>query len=57
MRINDDGRLLIGAAGTRPGRLRIVSLRPKLVLGKVDLPLKGEHLGYRTSSIECEINK
>ena len=54
VRINDDGRLLIGAAGTRPGRLRIVSLRPKLVLGKVDLPLKGEHLGYRTSSIEID---
>jgi len=27
LRINDDGRLLIGA-GANPGRLRIISLRP-----------------------------
>ena len=54
VRVNDDGRLLIGAGGTRPGRMRIVSLRPKLVLGKVDLPLKGERLGYRTTGIEID---
>jgi len=54
LRINDEGRLLIGAAGAGPGRLRIVRLRPSLVLGKLDLPLKGERLGYRTSSIEID---
>jgi len=53
LRINDDGRLLIGA-GARPGRMRIVSLRPKLVLGKVDLPLKGERLVYRSTDIEID---
>jgi autotransporter translocation and assembly factor TamB len=54
VRLNDEGRLLIGAAGTRPGRLRIVSLRPNVVLGKVELPLKGERLGYRTSGMELD---
>jgi autotransporter translocation and assembly factor TamB len=54
IRINDDGRLLIGAAGVRPGRMHIVSLRPKLVLGKVDLPLEGERLVYRSPSLEID---
>jgi autotransporter translocation and assembly factor TamB len=54
IRINDDGRLLIGAAGTRPGRMHIVSLRPKLVLGKVDLPLEGERLVYRSPGLEID---
>jgi autotransporter translocation and assembly factor TamB len=54
VRINDDGWLLIGAAGTSPGRVRIISLRPKLVLGKVDLPLKGERLVYRSPSLEID---
>ncbi len=54
VRINDDGRMLIGAAGTSPGRVRIVSLRPKLVLGKVDLPLKGERLVYRSPGLEID---
>jgi autotransporter translocation and assembly factor TamB len=54
VRINNEGQLLIGAAGSRPGRLRIVSLRPKLVLGKVELPLKGERLGYRSSGIQID---
>ena len=53
LRINDDGRLLIGA-GANPGRLRVISLRPKLVLGKVSLPLKGERLGYRSTSVEID---
>jgi hypothetical protein len=53
LRINDDGRLFIGA-GANPGRLRIISLRPKLVLGKVSLPLKGERLGYRSTAIEID---
>ncbi|MGA9653079.1 MAG: translocation/assembly module TamB domain-containing protein, partial [Polyangia bacterium] len=54
IRVNDDGRLLIGAAGARPGRMHIVSLRPKLVLGKVDLPLEGERLVYRSPSLEID---
>lgn len=54
VRINDEGRLLIGASRTRPGRLRIVSLRPELVLGKVELPLTGERLSYRTSGMQID---
>ncbi len=54
VRVNDDGRLLIGAAGVRPGRVRIVSLRPKLILGKVDLPLRGERLVYRSPGVEID---
>jgi hypothetical protein len=54
IRINDDGRLLIGAAGVRPGRMHIVSLRPKLVLGKVDLPLEGVRLVYRSPGLEID---
>jgi len=54
VRINEDGRLFIGAAGTRPGRMQIVSLRPKLVLGKVELPLRGERLVYRSAGVEID---
>jgi autotransporter translocation and assembly factor TamB len=53
LRINEDGRLLIGS-GSNPGRMQILSLRPKLVLGKVDLPLKGERLVYRAPGIEID---
>jgi autotransporter translocation and assembly factor TamB len=53
LRVNDDGRLLIGA-GANPGRMRIISLRPKLVLGEVDLPLRGERLVYRSAAVEID---
>lgn len=54
-RIDDQGRLLIGAAGVRPGRIAIKSLYPTLELGRIDLPLKGERLTYRVpNSVEID---
>src|SRR5439155_7191488 len=54
-RIDDQGRLLIGAAGVRPGRIAIKRLSPKLELGRIDLPLKGERLTYRVpNSVEVD---
>jgi hypothetical protein len=47
MRIDDQGHLLVGVAGVKPGRVAIRSLIPKLELGQVELPLKGERLTYR----------
>jgi autotransporter translocation and assembly factor TamB len=53
-RIDEQGRLLIGAAGVRPGRIAIKSLVP-LELGRIDLPLKGERLTYRVpNSVEID---
>ncbi|HXU82576.1 MAG TPA: hypothetical protein VN914_14335, partial [Polyangia bacterium] len=53
-RIDDQGRLLIGAAGVRPGRIVIKRLSP-LELGYIDLPLKGERLTYRVpNSVEID---
>jgi autotransporter translocation and assembly factor TamB len=53
-RIDDQGRLLIGAAGVRPGRVAIKRLVP-LELGHIDLPLKGERLTYRVpNSVEID---
>jgi autotransporter translocation and assembly factor TamB len=53
-RIDEQGRLLIGAAGVRPGRIAIKKLSP-LELGHIDLPLKGERLTYRVpNSVEID---
>jgi autotransporter translocation and assembly factor TamB len=53
-RIDDQGHLLIGAAGVRPGRIVIKRLVP-LELGHIDLPLKGERLTYRVpNSVEID---
>jgi autotransporter translocation and assembly factor TamB len=53
-RIDDQGRLLVGAAGVRPGRIAIKRLYP-LELGHIDLPLKGERLTYRVpGSVEID---
>lgn len=46
-RIDDQGKLLVGADGLRPGRIAIKSLFPKLEIGEVSVPLKGERLTYR----------
>jgi autotransporter translocation and assembly factor TamB len=54
VRIDDQGRLLIGAAGVRPGRIAIKKLMP-LELGHIDLPVKGERLTYRVpGSVEID---
>jgi hypothetical protein len=45
-RIDDEGRLLIGVGGVKPGRVAIKRLFPKLQIGQIDLPLKGERLSY-----------
>ncbi len=52
--IDDQGRLIIGAAGVRPGRLELRSLVP-LTLGRLDFPLHGEQLSYRSPG-SFEIN-
>jgi autotransporter translocation and assembly factor TamB len=53
-RIDDQGRLLIGAAGVRPGKVEIKRLSP-LELGEIDLPLNGERLTYRVpNSVEID---
>jgi len=58
--IDQQGRLTIGKAGQRPGRVKFLSLRP-LVLGAIDFPLHGEQLTYRTRAVEiadlqCDID-
>jgi len=45
--IDDRGKLVIGGAGVRPGRVQFESLVPFRVAG-LDLPLRGEQISYRT---------
>ncbi|MEO7668579.1 MAG: translocation/assembly module TamB domain-containing protein [Polyangia bacterium] len=45
--IDEQGKLVIGAAGVRPGQLEIKRLVP-LELGRLDFPLHGEQLSYRS---------
>lgn len=52
--LDDQGTLVIGAAGVRPGRLEIKKLVP-LQIGDVDLPLHGEQLTYHSPG-SFEIN-
>ena len=52
--LDDEGELLIGAGGVRPGRIHIKSLRPELVWDRLDLPLKGTRLAYRDGGIEVD---
>ena len=54
VRLNDEGELLIGAAGVRPGRVRIRSLRPEFKWESIDLPLQGNRLGYRDAGVEVD---
>jgi autotransporter translocation and assembly factor TamB len=46
-RVDDQGRLYVGAGADGPGRVVIKSLFPRPQLGAVDVPIKGEHLSYR----------
>ncbi|HVZ74480.1 MAG TPA: translocation/assembly module TamB domain-containing protein [Polyangia bacterium] len=45
--LDEQGTLLIGASGVRPGRVAFTSLVP-FVPGDVDVPLHGERLVYRS---------
>jgi hypothetical protein len=45
--LDDQGKLLIGAAGVRPGQVEFRSLVP-FELGRIDFPLHGEQLVYRS---------
>jgi hypothetical protein len=46
--LDEQGTLVIGASGVRAGRVQFTSLVP-FKPGKVDLPLHGEHLLYRSA--------
>ncbi|MBC8133737.1 MAG: translocation/assembly module TamB domain-containing protein [Deltaproteobacteria bacterium] len=52
--IDEQGKLVIGAAGVRPGQLEIRRLVP-FELGRLDFPLHGEQLSYRSPG-SFEIN-
>jgi autotransporter translocation and assembly factor TamB len=52
--IDDQGKLSIGSAGVRPGQVEFLSLVP-LKLGRIDFPLHGEQLVYRSPG-SFEIN-
>ena len=52
--LDDEGELLIGAKGVRPGRVRIRSLRPVFQWDSLDFPLAGNRLGYRDEGIEVD---
>ncbi|HEX2658687.1 MAG TPA: translocation/assembly module TamB domain-containing protein, partial [Polyangia bacterium] len=52
--LDDQGTLIIGAAGVRPGRVSFKKLVP-LTLGEVDVPLHGEQLTTRSPNV-YEIN-
>ncbi len=54
VRIDDDGELLIGAKGVRPGRIHFRSLRPEFEWDAIDLPLAGNRLGYRDTGIQID---
>ena len=54
VRLDDEGELLIGAKGVRPGRVHFTSLRPELVWDAIDFPLAGNRLGYRDQGIEVD---
>ena len=54
VRLDDEGELLIGAKGVRPGRVHFRSLRPEFVWDAIDFPLAGNRLGYRDQGIEVD---
>jgi hypothetical protein len=47
VRIDEQGLLTIGGAGSAPGRVVIRKLYPQLELGYVELPLRGDRLSYQ----------
>jgi hypothetical protein len=52
--LDEEGELLIGAGGVRPGRIHIKSLRPDFVWDSLYLPLRGNRLGYRDGGVEVD---
>jgi hypothetical protein len=52
--LDDEGELLIGAGGARPGRIHIRSLQPELVWDDLYLPLRGTRLAYRDGGVEVD---
>jgi hypothetical protein len=54
VRLDDEGELLIGAKGVRPGRVHFRSLRPEFVWDAIDFPLAGNRLSYRDQGIEVD---
>jgi hypothetical protein len=52
--LDDEGELLIGKEGVRPGRVRIRQLRPEFVWESIDLPLAGNRLAYRDEGIQVD---
>jgi autotransporter translocation and assembly factor TamB len=52
--LDDEGELLIGKKGVRPGRVEIRQLRPEFVWESVDLPLAGNRLAYRDQGIQID---
>ena len=52
--LDDEGELLIGAKGVRPGRVHIRRLRPTFEWDGISLPLQGTRLGYREGGIEID---
>ena len=54
VRLDDEGELLIGAGGQKPGRIHIRSLRPEFIWDDLYLPLRGNRLGYRDAGVEVD---
>jgi hypothetical protein len=54
VKLDDEGELLIGAEGVRPGRIYIRSLTPQFQWASLDLPLAGNRLGYRDQGVEVD---
>ena len=52
--LDDEGELLIGKKGVRPGRVKIRQLRPEFVWDSIDLPLAGNRLAYRDEGIQID---
>lgn len=52
--LDDEGELLIGKQGIRPGRVHIRQLRPEFVWDAIDLPLAGNRLAYRDEGIQVD---
>ena len=54
VQLDDEGGLLIGAGGVKPGRIHIRSLRPEFVWDDLYLPLNGTRLAYRDGGVEVD---
>jgi autotransporter translocation and assembly factor TamB len=52
--LDDEGELLIGKKGVRPGRVRIRKLRPEFIWESVDFPLAGNRIAYRDAGVQVD---